>query len=244
MFKMPYIRPVALPVLNSLRDVVGDVSSVLLLPDDAIGLPEYSKLFPVGAPESAFDELIYFFPRACEALFWNPDEALDCIDGLVAFASTCDARLSEKNLKCVVQSYFISCLDKWTQKFSVLHYDRSKMQAVGSRHNYADCVMNSDVVLAMLGALVRFRANRDLAEHYFLHWSSAGRLGCESSGWFVESCGRYLAEEYEATPLIVSALTRQDAREYHFRRLKESKSLLGIPQTYLNDMSTLLQVPA
>jgi hypothetical protein len=242
MFSLPNERPKSLPVLSALHDVVGDLSSVIDLPDQKLGVQEYCKLFPVGVPEAAFDELIYFLPRACEAIFYNPESALDCIDGLVAFSATCDSRLRRAGLKHVVQRCFVSCLDKWTQAFTVIHYNRAEMQERGSPHAYADYVLNSDVVFNMLSSLVRFGVDRELTEHYILQWSSVGKLGRESSGWFVEASRRYLAEGYESTPAIVSVLMDQQSRQHHFRRLDEAKHDLRVSQTYIRDVLRELQI--
>ena len=213
------------------------------MPDQMLRVREYSLLFPVGLPQEAYEDVVYFFPLACHFICLNPDPALDLIDGLVAFSATCDAQLTHDGLKPEALTAFVSCLDEWAKGFNVIHFDRPQMIAKGSPHCYADYVVNSSQVFALLTSLVRFVIDGHVAEHYILHWSSRASRNPQSSGWFVECCRRFAEDELDwTTPMIESIVTSRDGKQSHYRRLVNEQNSLRVPVTYLCDSRRALDI--
>lgn len=243
MFESHRNRPLGFTTLVELEDSIDDVRGVLLVPDSLLGKDEYSRLFPVGLPQEAYDDVIYFFPLACEFACQNPNQSLDLIDGLVAFSATCDELLNREDLKVEVLTAFITCLDAWTSEFIVVHLGRDEMIAKGSPLAYADYVMNSTEVFALLASLARFEVDAHLAEHFVLHWNSRKRRGPANSGWFVDLCRRCAEDDLQwSTSLIDALASSRPSRLWHFRRLAEAAESLAIPSTYLQDTQQLLRI--
>lgn len=239
MFDTSRQRPTSLPSLAALRDVVGDATPLLAMPDDEFGVQEYSLLFPVGLPTEAYEDVVYFCPLAIRHVCANPESGIDLIDGLASFSANCDDMLVHDGLKGGLLTGFVSCLDHWTSTFSVAHLDAQQMRARGSPHQYGDYVAYSSTVFSMLSSLVRFSVDVHVADNYILHWNSRGISDECRSCWYLEFCRRFMEDELDwASPLMSSMARGRDSIHYHYHTLTADL----LPKTYLSDLRRVLSL--
>ena len=206
-FGVPHPRPTHLSDPFKDNRVV-ELDALLALPDSDLGSGDYQRLFSVGVPAGTYTEVVYFLPRAFGFLLSHDEEAIDCVTEVAWFMSEYADDLRRDGLIQKVRGAMGVCLDHWSTRFEVQHWDRAGCEAKGWELNHNDIVKNGELIVEALRALTEHSVHADLA-HNFVRTLCTDGCDATRAAWFLGLAREQadlmdLREEHPGVPLPTS----------------------------------------
>jgi hypothetical protein len=184
MKKPPYPRPQKLsdPGYDFRPD---SLRALLAVPDEKLEWHHYKDFLGPFLPAGTYEESVYFLPGAFKMLQEEQEHGLDLTTSVIWFASENAAQLEADGLLESCRNEITNCLQKWTQIFEVLHFDKDACMKKEWVISYFDYVRNVEEVCETLCDLDRFEKHGDLADEFLesLVQSTATPV---QSAWFLE----------------------------------------------------------
>jgi hypothetical protein len=154
-------------------------------PDAELGWSDFKALFAISSCTATYDERLYFLPLALDYLRLNPREGTEYTSDLLYFLSSHAQELRRDELLEEALRAIRSCVDAWTESFSVVHFDLDACRAKGWRLDHDDYVRNADAVKDIVDGLLRYKTHVLLAEELVVQWTAPGR-SATAAAWLLE----------------------------------------------------------
>jgi hypothetical protein len=185
----------------SLRDL-------LLKQDSELQWGDFKTILGPHLPAGTYAESAYFLPLALDHLLAKPADALDLCSSVVWFCAEYNGRLEEDRVLPAVRARLGGLLRKWTERFSVVHFDRSACLTKGWQLSHFDLVEMSETVCEMLCDLVRYTRYSDIAEQFVADMVGFGGNATKAA-WLLELI-RSREDVYCPPPMPVLELASVD----------------------------------
>ncbi len=145
----------------------GFLNNILEKSDAELDGVDYRLLFGPHLPAGRYDEIMYFLPIAFDYLRGHNTDKLEMVSSVFGFCSNNAKNLEADGLLDTIVSEINECLNTWSNKFEIVHFDEKACLEKEWTLTHMDYVKDSEVILEGTTDLVRFESLKHIAVSFY-----------------------------------------------------------------------------